>query len=64
MLTQPIATHVPKAVPSLPEPIVQSQESVQPQHHIPIPLLQCQLVGPTHFIQPIDPKIQHRPSPP
>ena len=63
-LTQPITTHVPKAAPSLPEPIVQSQENVQPQHHIPIPLPQHQPVDPTCIIQPIGPKIQHRPSPP
>ena len=48
---------------SLPEPIVQSQESVQPQYHIPIPLPQCQPIDPTHIIQPIGPKIQNRPSP-
>ena len=46
------------------EPVVQSQESVQPQHHIPIPLPQHQLVDPTCIIQPIGPKIQNRPSPP
>ena len=53
----------PKAM-SLPEPIVQSQENVQPQNHMPIPLPQHQLVDPMHIIQPIGPKIQHRPSPP
>ena len=37
---------------------------MQPQHHIPIPLPKHQLVGSTHIIQPIGPKIQHRPSPP
>ena len=31
---------------------------------MPIPLPQHQLVDPTHIIQPIGPKIQHRPSPP
>ena len=61
---QPITTHVPKAAPSLPEPVAQSQESVQPQCHVPILLPQHQLVDPTHIIQPIGPKIQHRPSPP
>ena len=40
MAAQPITTHVPKAALSLPEPIVQSQENVQTQHHIPIPLPQ------------------------
>ena len=37
-LAQPILTPVPKEAPSLPETIVLSQENVQPQHHIPIPL--------------------------
>ena len=64
MLIQPITTHVPKAALSLPEPIVQSQENVQLQHHIPLLLPQHQLVDPTCIIQPIGPKIQHRPSPP
>ena len=64
MPAQPITTHVPKAAPSLPEPMAQSQESVSPQHHVPISLPQHQLVDPTHIIQPIGPKIQHRPSPP
>ena len=52
MAAQPITTHVPKAALSLPEPIVQSQENVQTQHHIPIPLPQHQLVDPTCIIQP------------
>ena len=64
MLAQPIPTPGPKEAPSLPEPIVQSQENVQPQHHIPMQLPQHQLVDLTHIIQPIGPKIQHRPSPP
>ena len=38
MPAQPIITHVPKAAPSLLEPVAQSQESVWPQHCIPIPL--------------------------
>ena len=63
-IAQPIPTPAPKEVLSLPEPIVQSQENVQPQHHIPIPLPQHQWVDPTCIIQPIGPKIQHRPSPP
>ena len=60
MLTQLILTPAPKEAPSLPEPIVQSQENLQHQHHIIIPLL----VDPTCIIQAIGPKIQHRPSPP
>ena len=63
-LAQPILTPAPKEAPSLPEPIVQSQENVQPQHHILIPLPQHQLVDPTGIIQSTGPKIQHRPSPP
>ena len=34
------------------------------QHHSPIPLPQHPLADPTCIIQPIGPKIQHRPSPP
>ena len=49
---------------SLPEPIVQSQENGQPQHHMPISLTQHQPIDPTCIMQPIIPKIQHRPSPP
>ena len=55
-LVQPIPTPAPKEAPSLPEPIVQSQENVQPQYHIPIPLTQSQLVDPTCIIQPIGPQ--------
>ena len=64
MAAQPMTTHVPKAALSLPEPMVQSQEKVQTQHHAAVPLPQHQPVDPTHIIQPIGPKIQHRPSPP
>ena len=64
MPAQPIITTVPKAAPSLPEPVAQSPASVQPQCHVPILLPQCQLVDPTHIAQPIGPKIEHRPSPP
>ena len=63
-IVQPIQTPAPKEVLSLPKPIVQSQEKMQPQYHIPIPLPQHQPVDPTCIIQPIGPKIQHRPSPP
>ena len=63
-IIQPIQTPAQKEKLSLPEPIVQSQENVQPQHHIPIPLPHQLLVNPTCIIQPIGPKIQHRPSPP
>ena len=64
MLAQPIPIPVPKEALSLSDPIAQSQESVQPQDHIPIPLPHHQLVDPTCIIQPIGPKIQHRPTPP
>ena len=47
----------------LPEPIIQSQVNVWPQH-IPIPLSQHQQVDPTCIVQQIGPKIQQRPSPP
>ena len=63
-LAQPIPAPTPKVAPSLHEPIVQLQENVQPQHHIPIPLPQHQPIDPTCIIQPIGPKIQHRPIPP
>ena len=56
MLAQPILTPATKEAPSLPEPIDQSQENVQPQHHIPIPLPQHQLVDPACIIQPIGPE--------
>ena len=63
-IAQPIKTPAQKEMLSLPESIVQSQENVQPQHHVAISLPQHQLVDPTCIIQPIGPKIQHRPSPP
>ena len=61
MLAQPIPTSAPKEAPSLPEPIVQSRESVQPQYHVSILLPYHQPIDPTHITQVIDPKIQHRP---
>ena len=64
MLAQPIQTPTQKEVLSLPEPTAQSQENMQPQHHVPVPLAQHQPVDPTCIMQPISPKIQHRPSPP
>ena len=63
-IAQPIQTPALKEMQSLPEPIVQSQEKVQPQYHIWIQLPQHQPVDPTCIIQPIGPKIQNRPSPP
>ena len=64
MLAQSIPTPTPKEALSLPDPTVQSQENVQPQHHMPIPLPQHQPVDLTCIMQPIGSKIQHRPSPP
>ena len=64
MFAQPIPTLAQRKTPSLPEPIVQSQESAEPQHHIPIPLPHYQPVDPTCTIHPIGPKIQHRPTSP
>ena len=60
---QPITTHVPKTAMPLPESVTQPQVNVHPQH-IPILLTQQQLVDPTHIVQQIGPKIQHRPAPP
>ena len=61
---QPIPLPKQMLAQPIPTPIVQSQEKVQPQHHIPIPLPQHQPVDPTCIIQPIGPKVQYRPSPP
>ena len=64
MLPQAIQTPTQKEALSLPEPAAQSQENVQPQHNMPIPLTQHKLVDPIGITQLIGPKIQHRPSPP
>ena len=63
-IAQPIQTTAPKEALSLPEPVIESQKNMQPQHHIPILLPQHQLADPECITQPISPKIQHRPSPP
>ena len=60
---QPIVKHFQNTVMPLPEPTNQSQSHVQPQI-MPRPLSQHQLADPTHIIQQIGPKIQHRPCPP
>ena len=60
---QPIVSQVLKAALPLPEPNTQSQVDVLPQH-VSIPLPQHQPIDPTHMVQPIGPKIHHRPSPP
>ena len=59
----PIPTPAPRAGKSLPEPVLQSQETLQLQHHIPAPLPINQPT-PTCITQPIGPKIEHRPIPP
>ena len=58
-----IPTPAPRAVQSLPEPVVESQERLQPQHHLPAPLPLFK-PNPTHIMQPIGPKIEHRQIPP
>ena len=50
ILAQTVQTPTPKEALSLPEPTVQSQENVQPQHHVPIPLTQHRPVDPTCII--------------
>ena len=59
----PIPTVTPRAVKSLPEPVVQSQETSQTQHHIPAPLPIVQPT-PTCIIHPIGTRIEQRPIPP
>ena len=63
-IAQPIQTPASKEEVSLPEPVIQSQENVQPQHHVPKLLPQHESVDPKCITQPIGPKIKHRPSPP
>ena len=48
---------------SLPEPIVQSQERVQPEHQFPTQTPISQPTGPMHIKQPICPRIEHGPTP-
>ena len=58
-----IQTLAPKTVQSLPEPVVQSQERLQPQYQ-PAQMPISQPTGPTCITQPIGPRIEHRPTPP
>ena len=60
----PIQTPAPKAVQSLPEPVVQSQEILQPQYQLPAVIPISQPTGLTCITQPIGPRIEHRPIPP
>ena len=62
--TPPIPTPAPRAVQSLPEPVVQSQERTLPQHHIPAAPQPIVHPTPTFTTQPIEPRIEHRPTPP
>ena len=59
----PLPTPILRAVKSLPEPVIQSQETSQSQHHIPAPLPIVQTT-PTCITQPIGTKSEHRPIPP
>ena len=59
---QPMVSQVPKVALPLPESNTQPQVDMLPQH-VSIPLLLHQPIDPTHIVQPIGPKIQHRPSP-
>ena len=59
----PIPTPALKAAQSLSEPVVQSQERSQLQHHLPAPL-PISHPTPTCITQPIGPQIEHRPIPP
>ena len=56
MLPQAIQTPTQKEALSLPEPAAQSQENVQPQHNMPIPLTQHKLVDPIGITQLIGAK--------
>ena len=58
----PIPTPAPRTVQSLPEPVVQSQERTQPQHHLPAPQTIVQPT-PTYITQTVGPRNEHRPIP-
>ena len=60
----PTQTPAPKAVQSLPEPVVQSQERLQPQYQLQAQIPISQPTGPTCITQSLGPKIEHRPIPP
>ena len=55
----PIQTPAPKAVQSLPEPGVQSQEGLQAEYQVPAQTPISQPTGPTSITQPIGPRIEH-----
>ena len=58
----PIQTPAPKAAQSLPEPVTQSQETVQIEIQLPVQTPIRQPTGPTSIKQLIGPRIEHRPS--
>ena len=47
----------------MPEPLTQSQETVQTEHQLPVQTPIRQPTGPTSIKQPIGPSIEHRPIP-
>ena len=59
----PIQIPAPKAATSLPEPVIQSQETVQTEHQLPAQTPIRQPTSPTSIKQPIGPRIEHRPIP-
>ena len=56
-----IQTPVPIAVQSLPEPVIQSQERVQPENQVPGQTCISQPTGSTSIKQPIGPRVEHGP---
>ena len=47
----------------MPEPVIQSQESVQPEHPLSFQTPINKPTGPVHINQPIGPRIKHGPTP-
>ena len=60
----PMPIHTPRAVQSLPEPVVQSQERPLLQHHVPAAPLHIIHPTPASITQPVGPRAEHRPIPP
>ena len=60
----PIPTPSPRAVQSLPEPVVQSQERTLPQHHVPTVPVSIIQPTPASITQPVRPRVEHRSIPP
>ena len=59
----PMPTPAPRAVQPLPEPVVQSQERMLPQHQVPAAPLHIVHPTPACITQPFRPRIEHRPVP-